>query len=602
LAAKRVNVAVGKPEFSGAGCIMPRLDPKMPIRRLPDEVSSAIAAGEVIERPASVVKELVENSLDAGAGSIEIQIEGGGIASIMVADNGGGIPAKEVVLAVSRFTTSKLSSVEDLYRLHTLGFRGEALASIGAVSRLELITRERHQGTGVRLTVDGDQVGKLVPMAAQEGTVVRVRDLFFNVPARRKFLKSPNTERRRILRLVSRYALAYPQVRFRLISEGRESFATAGNGDRVEILAAVYGPESARTMIPVMGSGETPYRVSGYLAPPNLTRSTRGEISLFINGRWIQDPSLTAAVIQAYHALIMVGRFPLVALFVEVPPAELDVNVHPAKAEVRFANADRLFSVVQRVLRATLLGQWTGPQLEVGPTWSQGGGASAPAGLGLDWSLTHPELLPERAPTLDSMQELPAGVVPLLRAVGQVGASYLVAEGPDGIYLIDQHAAHERVLFERLMAQVKSGQLESQTLLEGITVELPAHQIPLLQENAQIMQSLGFEIEEFGPQAFRLRAVPAVLQRMSPERALWAVVDDLDEDETPLAGELEARVAARVCKAAAVKAGQVLSLAEQEQLLRDLELCQTPRTCPHGRPTMIHLSVAALERQFGRRG
>ena len=189
-----------------------------------------------------------------------------------------------------------------------------------------------------------------------------------------------------------------------------------------------------------------------------------------------------------------------------------------------------------------------------------------------------------------------------MRAVGQVGASYLVAEGPDGIYLIDQHAAHERVLFERLMAQVKSGQLESQALLEGITVELPAHQIPLLRENAEVMRSLGFEIEEFGPQAFRLRAVPAVLQRMSPERALWAVVDDLDEDETPLAAELEARVAARVCKAAAVEAGEGLSLAEQEQLLRDLELCHTPRTCPHGRPTMIHLSVAALERQFGRRG
>ena len=599
---KRVNVGGGNPLSGRAGCIMPRLNPKMPIRRLPDEVSSAIAAGEVIERPASVVKELVENSLDAGAGSIEIQIEGGGTASIMVADDGGGIPADEVVLAVSRFTTSKLSSVDDLYRLHTLGFRGEALASIGAVSRLELTTRERRQDSGVRLTVEGDLVGKAVPMAAPEGTVVRVRDLFFNVPARRKFLKSANTERRRILRLVSRYALAYPQVRFRLLSEGRESFTTAGNGDRVEILAAVYGPESARTMIPVVGSGETPYRVSGYIAPPNLTRSTRGEISLFINGRWVQDPSLTAAVIQAYHALIMVGRFPLAALFVEVPPAELDVNVHPAKAEVRFANGDRLFSVVQRVLRATLLGQWSGPQLEVGTAWSQRGAAPAPGGLGLDWSLAHPELRPERGPTLDSMQELPAGVVPLLRAVGQVGASYLVAEGPDGIYLIDQHAAHERVLFERLMAQVKSGQLESQALLEGITVELPAHQIPLLQENAEVMRSLGFEIEDFGPQAFRLRAVPAVLHRMSPERALWAVVDDLDEDETPLAGELEARVAARVCKAAAVKAGQVLSLAEQEQLLRDLERCQTPRTCPHGRPTMIHLSVAALERQFGRRG
>jgi DNA mismatch repair protein MutL len=364
----------------------------------------------------------------------------------------------------------------------------------------------------------------------------------------------------------------------------------------------MYGPETARAMIPVMAGGETPYRVSGYLAPPGLTRSTRGEISVFVNGRWVQDPGLTAAVIQAYHALIMVGRFPLAALFVEVPPGELDVNVHPAKAEVRFANGDRLFSVVQRVLRATLLGQWPGPQLEVSPAWSRGEGATVPGRLGLDWSLAHPELPPARPPTLDALQDLPAGTVPLLRAVGQVGASYLVAEGPDGIYLIDQHAAHERVLFERLMAQVRSGQLESQALLEGITVELPGHQIPLLQENAAVMRLLGFDFEEFGPQAFRLRAVPAVLQRMSPERALWAVVDDLDEDESPLADELEARVAARVCKAAAVKAGQVLSLVEQEQLLRDLERCQAPRTCPHGRPTMIHLSVAALERQFGRRG
>jgi DNA mismatch repair protein MutL len=439
-----------------------------------------------------------------------------------------------------------------------------------------------------------------------------VWDLFFNVPARRKFLKSPHTERRRILRLVSRYALAYPQVRFRLLSEGREAFASSGNGDRVEVLAALFGPETARAMIPVGESRDTPYRISGYLAPPNLTRSTRSEISLFINGRWVQDPSLTAAVVQAYHALIMVGRFPLAALFVEVPPAELDVNVHPAKAEVRFANPDRLFSVVQRVLRATLLGQWPGPQMEVGAEWAGEGATSdrspGPAPdrsrlnltgrLSPDWSLAHTQVRPS---ALDPVHPLPAAV-PLLRAVGQVGASYLVAEGPDGIYLIDQHAAHERVLFERLMAQARSGQLESQALLEGITVELPAHQVPLLQEHAAVMRTLGFEVEDFGPRAFRLRAVPAVLGRMAPERALWAVVDDLDEDESPLADELEARVAARVCKAAAVKAGQVLSLMEQEQLLRDLERCPSPRTCPHGRPTMIHLSVAALQRQFGRRG
>ncbi len=571
----------------------------MSIHRLPEEVSSAIAAGEVIERPASVVKELVENAVDAGAGTIGVEIEGGGLSSITVSDDGRGIPAAQIELAVARFTTSKLTSVDDLFQLQTLGFRGEALASIGAVSHLELTSRAEGETTGVRLMVEGDKIGRPSRAAAPQGTVVRVRDLFFNVPARRKFLKSPNAERRRTMKLITRYALAYPDIRFRLVSERREAFQTAGDGDRVAILAAMYGPELAKAMLPLDDSGDTPYRVRGYIAPPNLTRASRSEISLFVNGRWIQDPSLTAAVVQAYHALIMVGRFPVAALFIELPPAELDVNVHPAKAEVRFADPNRLFSVVQRVLRASLLGQWSGPELALDSRWPSQPGGSA---LAPDWMIAHPELSPVRAPSLATPQALPGGAVPLLRPVGQVGASYLVAEGPDGIYLIDQHAAHERVLFERLMAQVRSGQLESQALLEGTTVELPPHQIPLLQENLEVLRSLGFDLEAFGHRAFRLRAVPAVLQRMAPERAVWAVVDDLDEDESPLAGELEARVAARVCKAAAVKAGQVLSLAEQEQLLRDLESCQLPRTCPHGRPTMVHLSVAALERQFGRRG
>lgn len=568
----------------------------MTIRKLPEEVSSAIAAGEVIERPASVVKELMENALDAEASSVEVLIEGGGLASITVSDDGSGIPFNQIELAVARFTTSKLATVQDLFDLHTLGFRGEALASIGAVSRLELVSRSEGEAAGVRLTVEGDAVGQPSQTAAPRGTVVRVRELFFNVPARRKFLKSPNAERRRIMKLVTRYALAYPTVRFRLMSEKREAFQTAGDGNQTAILAAMYGPEVARAMIPVEESGDTPYRVRGYMAPPHITRSNRSEISLFVNGRWIQDPSLTAAVVQAYHALIMVGRYPLAALFIEVPPADLDVNVHPAKAEVRFANSERLFSVVQRVLRASLLGQWSGPQLETAPGWR---GQRA---IGPDWAVAHPELPSIRSPVLAVPQSLPAATVPLLRPVGQVGASYLVAEGPDGIYLVDQHAAHERVLFEQLMAQARRGQLESQTLLEGTNVELPAHQIPLLQENLEVLRSLGFEIESFGPRSFRLRSVPAILNRMAPERALWAVVDDLDEDESPLADELEARLAARVCKAAAVKAGQVLSMSEQEQLLRDLEACQLPRTCPHGRPTMIHLSVAALERQFGRRG
>ena len=561
----------------------------MLIHVLSDEVSSAIAAGEVVERPSSIVKELIENSLDAAATTLAIQIKEGGKSLIEVSDNGSGIPQEQVKLAVERYSTSKVETLSDLHSISTLGFRGEALASIGAVSRMVLTTRAEGEQAGTRLSVDGGRLGELEKAGVPDGTTVQVKDLFFNVPARRRFLKTDTTERGWISRLVTRYAMAYPNCRFEYVSEGRTRLQTTGSGDPLEVLAEIYGLELAQQMIPVANASSEGISVSGFAGAPFINRSNRREITLIVNGRWIQDVSLGSAVAQAYHTFLMVGRFPIALILITAPPESVDVNVHPAKSEIRFENPGFVFSIVQRAVRATLLGQSPAQPLSMESIWS-GERITANAGSS-DTVDRRIEALAQRSMT-----------VPILRSVGQVGATYLVAEGPDGIYLIDQHAAHERVLFEKLMAQVETELPESQGLLQAETVELTQGEAEVVESNLKILQSLGFAIEPFGARAFRVRALPALVSNLSPERALRAVVEDFEEDETPLAAEQEARLAARVCKRAAIKAGQVLSLEEQRQLILDLEQSSSPRTCPHGRPTMVHLSVAALERQFGRRG
>lgn len=597
----------------------------MPIRILSPEVASQIAAGEVVERPASVVKELLENALDSGARAIDITIEDAGRRLIEISDDGCGIPAAELPLAVERHATSKLSSAEDLFRIGTLGFRGEALASIGSVSRLTLTSRSADSAAAGRIRVESGVAGRIEQVGAPVGTTVRVADLFFNVPARLKFLKTDSTERRQIDTLITRYALAYPNVRFRLTDGASSVLQTSGDGDRRAILAALYGVDVAKQMLEVLAEDEftPPARLSGYISPTALTRSNRKEMTFFINGRWVQDAPLVTALLQAYHTLLMVGRYPLAALFLEIPPEEVDVNVHPAKAEVRFRSPDRMFSFVQRAVRRALLAYAPVPQA---PASLWGGRPSPPrAGthgeLDAGWALGHipstqssstpqPFLPAEQdAPAPDSAPQVtvsrPSGDLvrlPLMRLVGQVGAAYLVAEGPDGLYLIDQHAAHERVLFEKLMLQHRLKKVPSQALLTPVAVQLPAAQSTLLAAQLETLNRFGFEVEPFGPNAYQVRAMPALFGQSDPAAALRALVEDFEEDEAPLQNEIEAKIAGRVCKRLAVKAGQALNQEEQRALLADLEACDSPRTCPHGRPTMIHLPVDLLERQFGRRG
>jgi len=593
----------------------------MPIRLLSSEVASQIAAGEVIERPASVVKELLENSLDAGAHTVTITIEDAGKKLIEIADDGFGIPSAELDLAISRHATSKLVRSEDLFSISTLGFRGEALASIGSVSRMTITSRVENELEGARLRVEGGKPGNITKVGTTVGTTMRVEDLFYNVPARLKFLKSDVTERRAIDSLVTRYALAYPDKRFKL-SEGRNiTLQTSGDGDRRAILAALYGVDVAKQMLEITAE-EDLYRITGFISPTSLTRSNRREITFFLNGRWVHDGSLSTALLQAYHTLLMVGRYPLTALFLEVHPEEVDVNVHPAKAEVRFRNQDKVFSFVQRSVRKALLAYSPVPNVAPSLWGTMRTRPSASNAVGLDWAIGHDEKFSvnseqspgngdlrveteAQSPIIDRKSEIENSSftpVPLLRLIGQIGATYLVAEGPDGLYLVDQHAAHERVLFEKLMTQHAMKNIPSQSLLTPVAVTLPPQSTHLLITQLPALQHFGFDVEEFGPNTFQVRAMPTLFMGSDPAVSLRALVEDFEEDESPLQNEIEAKLAARVCKRMAVKAGQALSHEEQRALLTDLEACDSPRTCPHGRPTMIHLSVDMLERQFGRRG
>ena len=577
----------------------------MKIKILPDEVASQIAAGEVIERPASVVKELLENTIDAGAARVQIRVDDAGKRLIEVSDDGVGISVDDLPLAVVGHATSKLNSADDLFHITTLGFRGEALASIGAVSRMTLVSKNEGASNGASIVVEGGKVIGTELTGGPSGTVVRVQDLFFNTPARLKFLKRDLTERQQIDALVTRYALAYPDKAIHLQEDGKPVLMTTGNGNRREILTQIYGVDLAKQLLEVVFEEEGT-QIHGFISPISVNRSNRKDITFFVNGRWVQGTTLTAALVKAYQTYLMVGRYPLAVLFLQLPPEEIDVNVHPAKSEVRFRYPDQVFSTLQRAVRRALMAYSPVPQVTP-PAWRFEQGPAIPAvspGAWDAWSSRDENgtasNTPAPPPDAGTYQPAALGGIPLLRLIGQIGGTYLVAEGPDGLYLIDQHAAHERILYEKMTRQ--KGKVVTQDLLVPQVLQLPPQSARLLVDKLPVLIQIGFKIEEFGANTFRISAVPAIFNQRDPQAAVRSVIEDFEEDEIPLAGMLEEQLIARICKRMAVKGGTRLSHEEQEAILRDLENCASPRTCPHGRPTMINLSVDLLERQFGRRG
>ena len=572
----------------------------MPIRVLAPDTAAQIAAGEVVERPASVVKELVENSLDAGASQIVVEVSGGGLKLIRVVDDGAGIPTPEVDTAFERHATSKLISSADLERISTLGFRGEALPSIASVSDLELVTRVEGEQTGARVRLRGGALVNKEAVGRPRGTTVQVASLFQNVPARLKFVKSTATENGRIGNLVTRYAMARPSVRFSLTIDGRKTLTTNGSGELREAVASVYGSEAAAAMLEISAAEDGLGKVHGLAGPPTLSRAQSGYVTLVLNGRWIQDRRLNYAVEEAYQNMLEVGRRPVAVLLIESPPEDVDVNVSPSKTEVRFKRDREMFSLVQRSVRQALVesspvhspsltGHFANPPPNSAPR-------RRPLGSDLLGWASGPRIPQDEPPSAPSM--FTKSTLPLLRVVGQISNTYIVAEGPDGMYLLDQHAAHERALFERVLKEKAEQRIQVQGMLAPVTVDLTPVQRESLAQVGESLRAHGFDFQPFGDNAFVLRAVPAMLSGRAPDRAFLDILDSLIDPSIPY--ESEERSAASIACHSAIRAGDVLQKEMMEEVVRLLEQSESPHTCPHGRPTLVHLSSGLLEREFGR--
>ena len=578
----------------------------MPIQVLSPQIASKIAAGEVTERPASVVKELVENSLDAGARRISVEIRGGGIEYIRVTDDGIGIPPDEVAVAFERFATSKLVDPRDLDSVGTFGFRGEALPSIAAVARVMMVSRTQDGDAAAQVEVEAGRVLRRQSVGAAQGTSVTVRGLFHNLPARRKFLRSFASESTRIQSAVGRFALARPDVAVSLILDDKSTIATNGSGDLREAMASVYSAQITEATLDIEAE-EGDSGVHGLIGRPSLARSNRNHVTIFVNGRWVQNRSLGFALFEAYRGFLMERRYPIAVVNIAVPYSDVDVNVHPSKTEVRLRDERRVFSILQRTVRETLIANLPVQEISTRPVDDQ----NLPS-VRTYWPILPPNQTLESddmgsesplqtAPSQSPQQPLiPRRALPALRVLGQIKATYIAAEGPDGMYLIDQHAAHERVLFERIKSDSRAGSPSVQGLMEPVTVDLTPEQREIVDSRHSNVSGLGFHVEDFGGGTSVLRGVPAVIGPEDPAGSLRDVLDLMAEG-----GGYESwdeRAAYSLACHGAIRAGKSLTNQETEDLVRQLEQCSQPHTCPHGRPTMIHLSAARLEEEFGRRG
>ncbi len=694
----------------------------MPIRQLEPDVAAKIAAGEVVERPASVVKELIENSIDAGATQIRVDLMSGGLQLIRVTDNGTGIPGDELQLALSRHATSKVVRIDDLEHIRSLGFRGEALASIAAVAEVTLLSHHRGASQGAQVSATNGQISDVTTAASPDGTTVTVRNLFSAVPARLKFLKSRHTEVSHSHHLLEQYALAYPEIRFSVFNEGRQIFSTPGDGQLPSVLLEIYGLQITEQMVPISSldgkdnDAERPV-VSGFTSLPTCYKSTRQHMSFFVNRRWVLSRMLSYAVEEAYHSLLMAGRHPLAVVNISVDPTQIDVNVHPAKTEIRFLKERRVYAAVQRAVRQAILqdahmpgwgndtviskqgamnrtptseerlssesieldldieeeeeqfiapsngdeapayprdNPWitvteeetgTKPPLlsrlwqshvrghddQTDDTASMASANRTPAdrtpargtvsgGDGMfptfqdNGSQDRDVVVPARgtmdvedfpnASNIPNEATMPSKVsrLPRLRVVGQLSQSYIVTEGPDGMYLIDQHAAHERILLEKMVAALQERAPLSQLLLTPISLALAPVELAAVEDRLQQLGQIGFSLEILEDSSLQVRAVPNVLVKEMNARSLHDLLIELTVTDQPGHSETwEEHALANVACKAAIKANYFLTVSEMREMIEQLERTNAPYSCCHGRPTMVHFSLSALEREFGRR-
>lgn len=603
------------------------------IKILDETTANKIAAGEVVERPASAVKELVENSIDAGSTRIEVEIQEGGLRLIRVTDNGYGMGKNDARLSLARHATSKIQTAEDLNRVSTLGFRGEALPSIASVSRFTVITRRTADLEGTEIVVEGGQISGVSAVGCPAGTTIMVRDLFFNTPARLKYLKTTTTEAGHIADILNRLALAYPHISFRLMHNGRQLLATTGAGDGRETMASIYGGEVAKQLLTIEGARDT-YRVFGFIAKPVVYRKNRHHETIFVNRRFIHSRLISRAFEDAFQSLLPSGAHPIGVISVELPSSEVDVNVHPTKSEVKFQKERDIFLLVYHAVKDALQKACLIPEASLAPKQDLGvteykvqplllheEAATAPKGAA--YATGTPSVTPQEPPlffrdpqfrqpspapgqtqsTTPQANAVAAGetareAFPLLQPVGQIDNTYIVAQGVDGMYLIDQHAAHERILFEKLMGKKQSG---NQSLLVPWVWETTAQEALCIRENLAVFQELGFEVEEFGTRSFRVCALPLGVPTALLDKILQDFLQRMMETgrQQSVLRNQELLMIMTACKAA-IKAHAKLSMPEMLKLLQQLADAENPFTCPHGRPTIVHFSGVDLARLFKR--
>ncbi|HZN55649.1 MAG TPA: DNA mismatch repair endonuclease MutL [Candidatus Polarisedimenticolaceae bacterium] len=567
------------------------------IRVLDDHLINRIAAGEVVERPASVVKELLENSLDAGATTIDVVVEDGGRRRILVADDGEGMGRDDALLALERHATSKLGRFEDLDAIATLGFRGEALPSIAAVSRF-LMRTAPDSGEGTEVEARAGKIAGVRPVARARGTAIEVGGIFFNVPARRKFLRAAPTELAHIVRMVSHYALAHPSIRFRLDHDGRRLLDAPPAADRAERIAQVHGRPVAETLIPFSADAHG-IRASGFAGRPVDASPRRDAQHLFVNGRLVQDRVLAHAIHEAYGDTVPRGHVAPLVLFLEVDPARVDVNVHPQKTEVRFARSSEIHDAVRDAVAGALASTRAVPRYaELRPL-----PATGPA-----VAVAEEAARPYRAPAAPAESFLQEGSPALdegrrATPLAQYRDSYIVAQDRDGLLLVDQHVAHERVLFERYLADAEQDVVGVQRLLFAKTIELTADEAILLEAEAGEFRRLGFLFEPFGGRAIKLDGVPALAKNLAPEGLLHELLGEAARTRSTTAGaaELRRRLVTTASCQAAIKVNYPLAREGMQRLLDDLFATANPTTCPHGRPILFRLTLEDIERAFRRR-
>ena len=615
------------------------------IRLLPETVASQVAAGEVVERPASVVKELVENSIDAGARKIDVSIRRGGISVVRVIDDGCGMDRDDALLCLERHATSKIRSASDLGAIATLGFRGEALPSIASVSRFRLTTREPNAIAGTEVVVNGGKIDVVRDGGEAPGTQIEVRSIFYNLPARRKFLRTENTESRNIEHQLQLQAIAHPEIAFSFVRDERVVFQLPPANELIDRLRDLLGAPAADRLLEISDSTSGPVRIRGFIGRAGVSRQTRDQQLVFVNGRAIENAVLSSALREGYHTALMKGQFPITFLFIEMDPGAVDVNVHPAKREVRFRDPNSVREAVVAAVRRTLESDRVTWQQQFQPPQPNGGTTPAAPQISVvgpatprelpnlepNFGLRGQALVEARAPfpSIGMPVDTPAAVViakiesakaPSLPEPGSAATSadvsargnfqiigvlnklYVLMENADGLVLVDQHAAHERILFEELRRRMEEQGVPSQRLLIPQTFDLPPRDAEWIERNIAVLQKMGIGIESFGPNTFKIDSLPQFVRATDAVPFMQSVIDELrsaSNSSSPLRLG-EDMIAKTVCRHA-VKANDPLRYPELEKLIQDLLDCDLPYCCPHGRPTMIQISLAELEKKFGRK-